>query len=363
MDYRGIRDGMSVSAFMNTIHTNLVTKYKARASMTGDVANAKRLTEFFKDIKTVQAGGQASAFEQETIEQVLGSLPQFKFKGNTFRQQLFTRTGGARFERDIAKLATTVVSQIAEEGSMEKVNNLVTGNVNAENNIDPERMASSVVQQMLQLAGTKTQKYFTEEDKKSKMLKYYHREVYQKIDVQGLSGNITFTIKASASAELVEIANLLNDATFSAKNYGNWSWDRTANNGKGGIIDSSTSDVKFGATDVSRSLTAIIQSLGYDIDTAISATYAALNEVDDNPELAIQLYHMRIAYELSGAGQILDGNIDYKGAKYIIYNNPDTDEIIVRSTAELINEMFENNTVPSDWKSTIYIARRQILGK
>ena len=70
-----------------------------------------------------------------------------------------------------------------------------------------------------------------------------------------------------------------------------------------------------------------------------SAPSASPNEVMQH------FYHMRFAYELSGLGVLEVGTYKPMFAKYLIYNEPDTDKIHVFDTASLILEEFNNKSV------------------
>lgn len=111
---------------------------------------------------------------------------------------------------------------------------------------------------------------------------------------------------------------------------------------------SSGKDITLGRSHFYRAFSGPLLDLGYDIRTTNSAIFAGQNVVDRKENVAQHFFHLRYIYELTGSGIIYtDGG--YLGeVKYLIYNDPATDNIYVKSAAEILEEVlskydFEGN--------------------
>ena len=73
--------------------------------------------------------------------------------------------------------------------------------------------------------------------------------------------------------------------------------------------------------------------------------------------VSLHFTHLRFIYELRGEG-LLDKNGDSAIAKYIIYNDPNSDAIFVRDTASIIIEEMERKT--SHLFGVIYLSASKV---
>ena len=171
--------------------------------------------------------------------------------------------------------------------------------------------------------------------------KEFKKQVAIKTDIQNLSLDINATFGLE-NKDIDKIIPLLNDASFTAKNYLNTTIVKA-----GGL--------KLGETNLLR---AIMGNLGIafpenhanewrdmfyrgaQIMIKTNTTPSASSE-----KVMQHFYHMRFAYELSGLGLIDSKTYKPLFTKYLIYNEPDSDKIHVFDTASLILEEFSSKSV------------------
>lgn len=184
--------------------------------------------------------------------------------------------------------------------------------------------------------------------------KEFKKEVAIKTDIQTLSYDINATFGLNNS-EIDKIIPLLNEASFTAKNY-----LKTTISKAGGL--------KLGETNLLRSIGGILGSV-------FEGSYTAKNWRDmfyrgtqimiktnkppsASPNIVMQhFYHMRFTYELSGLGLIDSKTFEPLFTKYLIYNEPDSDKIHVFDTATLILEELSSKSVVNTF-GAIHLRRR-----
>ena len=191
---------------------------------------------------------------------------------------------------------------------------------------------------MLKTIGTKTQKYIETSDGQ-KVLRYYLRDVDGKIDVKGYEINIT----GNPTAELLEIYDLLKDATFTAKNYNSMTWDEKA---KTYVEAIGRNTLSLGKTNVYRAIVGTLEDLGFNERTAVSAFWAGYNKINNGDNyVSTHFHHLRYIYELIGSGIKYNG-VSFGTAKYLIFNDP-SGGIWVKSTAEILSDLLNSSNITS----------------
>ena len=170
--------------------------------------------------------------------------------------------------------------------------------------------------------------------------KEFKKQVAIKTDIQNLALDVNATFGLEDSS-IDRIIPLLNEATFTVKNYLNTT---VVKNG-----------LELGETNLLRSIMGILGVVfnnknpidwrdmfyrGAQIMTKTNSTPSASSQ-----DVMIHFYHMRFAYELSGLGLIDVNTGKPLFAKYLIYNEPDGNRIHVFDTASLILEEFGNKSV------------------
>lgn len=183
--------------------------------------------------------------------------------------------------------------------------------------------------------------------------KEFKKEVAIKTDIQTLALDINATFGLNDS-EIDKIIPLLNEASFTAKNY-----LKTTISKAGGL--------KLGETNLLRSIGGVLGSV---FEKSYTATdwrdmfyrgTQILIKTNKTPsaspnEVMQHFYHMRFAYELSGLGLIDPKTFKPLFTKYLIYNEPDSDKIHVFDTASLILEELGNKSVMNTF-GTIHLSR------
>lgn len=153
-----------------------------------------------------------------------------------------------------------------------------------------------------------------------------------KIDVNGLS---VVDIEANLHPAWAELYSIFAGCTFSVKNYSSF-FENSLN-------------IHLGNTDYYKALYGSLSSLGYDQQSIDKIIYSGLNSYkkSKNNTVALHFYHLRFIYELTGVGLYDQQGQPISGVDFLIYNDPASDAIFVRSTADLIAQELENNRVGS----------------
>lgn len=177
------------------------------------------------------------------------------------------------------------------------------------------------------------------------------RAIQQKIDIN--MSNVTTTIiinKPEISSPLFyKILDLLAHARFTLKNYGTGEWVEEIRKKRGWMPEA----IGLGDTNVYRAVTSVLSMLGWKIDVINSVYYATFDAQDE--EALKHLSHLRFIYELTGLGQFINGEYsELNSADYLIWNDYTNDNIVVRSTAELIQELMDG-VFNADLTSKMYI--------
>ena len=73
----------------------------------------------------------------------------------------------------------------------------------------------------------------------------------------------------------------------------------------------------------------------------------------------MHIYHLRYLYELTGAGILYKDYNDSLagGAKYFVYNDPTSEELIVVSTASIISQLLQSEDIPDNPYGSIGISK------
>lgn len=350
MYYNG-QKGMHVSTFVNMVHADMVLRYGNKAKV--DDANAIELQNFFQKLKQAAIDTkQGKLIEDEVISIIVSNLRDIMSKrSNAQFYNLFQERGGARFENEITDVINAIYQEVGEEDfQFDKSQVNIGSMVGTSVNLSDELLADKNIQNMLQTIGTKTQKYIVN-SAGEKMLVYYLPEVDGKIDVKGYK----IHVKANPSPAILKIYNLLQDATFTAKNYDSMTWDQKM---KEFVQQSGHSTLSLGKSNVYRAIVGVLEGVGYEHRTSVSAFWAGYNKINQGDvNVATHFYHLRYLYELTGVGIKYNGQ-NFGEAKYLIYNDPHGN-IYVKSTAvifsDVLNELLNN---PQSYSMHISISKK-----
>lgn len=178
----------------------------------------------------------------------------------------------------------------------------------------------------------------------------------QKIDVLGYES--TFTVSQDLP-DLQSFVNLMKDATFSAKQY-------KSRRGSGNISPSEIG-LKLGQTNIYKALTGslseVYSSTRDQRDIFYHGMQIMTGPLKKTPSASpnfVELHfsHLRFVYELRGTG-LIDNTTGKSGVvKYLIYNDPDSDNIFVKDTASIILENLEDRS--SNLFGAIYLSASKV---
>lgn len=328
---------MPVATFLNQVHSEMIQKY-TKSGPLGNAnqmeSNARELENFFRTLKMDAKNGSGNAVKTMINQQILSDIQQLH--PNKKISKLFRREGGLNFEKELSDVIYSILAQVSDV-EIEKNSNLIkminvgSKTANIANGELESVLLDPTVQRILEQTGTKTKKYF--QNNANKQLLYNLQDVSGKIDIQGL----TVPIRGNPSPELLRIYNLLKNATFSAKNYGDFYWDRKLNSYQW------SGNLRLGNTNVFRAFYGVLSDLKYRKPTIISAFQASWHEAERNPIVALRVNQIRFVYELIGAGLKYNAEVMNGHVKYLIYNDPGSDNIYVRSTAKIISDLLKTN--------------------
>lgn len=153
-----------------------------------------------------------------------------------------------------------------------------------------------------------------------------------KVDVNGLS---TVEVTSELNPLWAELYQVFSGCTFSVKNYSSYF--------------TNSLNIHLGNTDYYKALYGSLSNLGYDQENIDKIIYSGLNSYkkSQNKTVALHFYHLRFIYELTGVGLYDQEGQPISGVDFLIYNDPGSDAIFVRSTADLIAQELENNRIGS----------------
>lgn len=138
----------------------------------------------------------------------------------------------------------------------------------------------------------------------------------------------TIEITEALKPEYAKIVDLFKGYRFSIKNY------------SGASVSGNGITIELGSSNPLKAFIGVLTSFNQSQSVAIKAFFASAasysREQDD--ELADAIFSLRLYYELTGAGLLVDGK-RISEVDFIIINNPDG-RIIVKSTKELLNSIF-----------------------
>lgn len=162
-----------------------------------------------------------------------------------------------------------------------------------------------------------------------------------KIDVRG----VNVEVKANANPYFIKMYELLKDATFSAKNYRSDYFNKTLKKSMPG-----SATLHLGNSNAYKAYYGVLSDLGIpdsDIKNSFPRAYNSWKRYN-TPEVGRYIYGIRQVYELIGAGLVYKGGKSLGNVKYLIYNEPNSDMIYVRSTAEIIQSFLQEGENPSN---------------
>ena len=341
MYYDG-KKGVHTNVFLNEVHAKVNQKYLAMREG-GDVEQAKKLQDFFQNLKMAAQNIDSipdtttrllySSLLNEIEEQINKNFKKGTKITTLFRKQRSSQSQGDVFEREL----TSIIQAIAYKASNGV--QLPASSIHVGQQTGTTTLTDEIVEEIKQgiVQGLSEEQAF---QNATAGVKYFQKRVAIKTDVQGVHVDIA----AGTDVNLAEIQKLLENATFSAKSYASQSYNSQAK--KIEVLNEVYPNIHLGSSNPYRAVYGALTSLNYDPRTSVSAYCAARNLTKTGTQNVINhIYHLRYVYELTGAGtRNLSGLV--REARFLIYNDPSSDKIYVKSTAEILLDVFKT---PPDW--------------
>ena len=320
-------------------------KYLKNTSVDAESQQAKVLTDFLLTLKRqalTRKTDPAQRVQQNIYDMILDNvrLPNGRTLYNLFRRTGTSVWQGAAFETDFA----AVIKSIMELADPTKKVNL------KEINVGQQVGTTSLDAFLGELTKAEQEELakLTAAEINAKKLPF----VFAKIDTQvsGMVVNTNGAIQFPAG-----VLEALSNSSFTDKSYRSQGWDKQ----KDEIRDLTNSNIHFGSSDEERAVFGSLRALGIKEGDIQGIYFGGKAIMASNPKIEEHFYHLRFMYELTGAGILYkdSGGIASKGAKFVVYNDPSSDEIIVKATSEVIRDFISNNIDSSGSHSRISIAK------
>ena len=311
----------------------------------GSYEEAKILNEFFQALKEYQRNpntNMVNSMQKQIISNVLSRARNIWGHGKTyfFGPAQSVKEQGAQAEQELATIMEAVFKEVSGGLSTGTAKDFMLGtstvNVIKNGELNPAAI-DKIAQTMAREGAKKVYNKIMSDNKDNRFT-----AVQGKIDVSG--ANATVVISANASPYLIQIATLLNKASFSVKSYsslGQYSEDARAR------LESKITKLHLGKTNKKRIFEDIFGQLGIPNKVATSMLY--YSQKTKNQKVKTAASRLQFIYELTGYGQKYVNNaiqevlneLGIAGANYFLYNDPATNNIYVASTAWLIQEMWD----------------------
>lgn len=340
------------------VHENMKRKYFNKKVLTQEKNNAKLLQDFLVNMKRVSLGRDLKltamdkiAF-QELMQQMEKEFQQLSPKNAKLSKMLF-RSSGVGFEKDIVKLHQMAENALALEANKKMtkeeihIGNISANILNTSETIDISPVVIDAVNQasneaLDELVGANFHKGIVVKGRSGK------------IDVRG---NKMVQVNYYSKNVPKKIMQLLASSNFTLKSKKSMTWD----NANKKLVIMKESDIHLGHTTpyvaIMGALSLLEKQLSLQERERIFYQGLIENVKYGNKEIGYHLNHLQFIYELSGAGQFYSNGLgDIGVADYLIYNDPDSDDIQVRSVNAMIAEVLEE-------KNSIYSAGASFIRK
>lgn len=327
MDYKV--PGHSIYAEMEDVHDKMISRYEVDNS--GDIERAEKMESYLRYFKKV--GRHTEAGKANLVGdleyQALGDLSDDINTALGLNRSTIFRSRHSKY-RD--KQGLWGVDDIFEAELKELLNAAVkkaTSNTGTADAKTLGQLDGNIATEFLQSMSEEGQLIIDKEYQTSFLIeKPTFRS--QKIDVQSFTGE--FSIDTQIKPEWREFIEVFSGANFTVKNYSNSQYDT----------------IHLGRTVLPKAVGGILSVL-YPAKQATHIYYHAISYVNkSDKEVSSHILHLRFAYELTGDGLYDKEGHQLSAADFFVYNNPDSDDIWVRSTKAMISEAMDYMTEVTD---------------
>ena len=334
--------GHSVNSSLQLVHTALNQKYNWNRQAQRDKVRAQKMEDYLRLFKGLAKKDNAS-FKQgysgnmdtqamisiaEQVRNQISALSPNAGQANRLFYNIHSRYVGNTaisgvddvFEAELRSLLNFALQEAVLDvnkislSSYAKVLGQQLGNI-------PSYAINKLMKQFPQLINntSKEGKFITKPQYKS-----------AKVDVKGYGSQVL--LEAQIKPEWQDFIKTFTGARFTVKNY------------RSNSTSKYSTTIHLGNTDVRKAIIATLIDLQVQKDDAVHVYYHSLNEKEEK-NFEQHIFHLRFAYELTGAGLVDENGDKLDAADFFIYNDPITDNIFVRSTKDMIANMM--NYTPS----------------
>lgn len=339
----------SYSVILNEVHQNMFNSFKNQSQ---DKNNALELQELLqeikkraKDFKSVNTSISGQMLEDE-FDQLINEAVKIQNRDghhNFSASALFRRShkdyqkniktnADDIFEEELAAILAALNSLSGQKNVSIKLNSFLSGRKQtgtlATQSLTKE-FNKDVTNILTQLAEREKVKLSTQVQDSS-----------GKIDIDG--ENVYFDATKKINTNLDRLRALMKDATFSVKNYRSLHLDKNNNMS---TVALSGIRLKLGNTNLYKAITGALSEIGYSVKNQQAFFFRGITTMKNNNHGNANITkehfsHLRFIYELRGSGLLKNGIST--PVKYIIYNDPDSDDIFVRDTVSIIVEILQS---------------------
>lgn len=334
------------------VHERMKTRF---ANQSGDVLRAKEMQTYLQYFKQIFYHPElyvsndpllsSLGLEQDAIEsmrtrfqQILGVSSKYT---QIFRSEHKWYKNRSDFDDIVEGELNALLQVMAEKATGIKNINLGQKIVGADTAIvDLESLSSDTVNQLVTNIQEKISKKQT-----SKIIDGIQAVARSgKIDVTGY--NKELIVSANIAPNFQSFINLFTGVNFSVKNY------------KG----DSQYQIYLGNTNPFKAMYGSLTDLGYDAKSAVHIYSHSKMSYKKNAGIISRnndIFHLRFMYELTGSGLIdAETRKPLNAVDFLIYNDPASDKIFVKSTKQMIAEILDhkNMKITNPW-SGIYISK------
>lgn len=335
----------NVTKLLDQIHKRMQRQYIPSEKVAEDKKNARILQNFLQEIKkhamNRKIGNYAEEVQNDIYDLILDNiiLPN----GRSINS-LFTRIGkygkitGTYFEDDFAALIASIVNLTESREDKVTYEDFSFGDVAGTTDLNLLNETDKTIKNYVKNLANITQ----EELNKNKP-----GFVLGKIDtlVQGELINMNASIDFPPG-----VLEALSNATFSDKAYRSKRFDKNSQQ----VVEVGEKLIHLGNSNPYRAVLGVMSNLNFTERQTQYVFYGGRNiyqglDNDPPPEapdyVRQHIYHMRYVYELTGAGILYKeyGDSFASGAKYLVYNDPDSELITVVATSEIIEDLLTGN--------------------
>lgn len=347
---------------LKEVHDYMVIKNNLKVEAAKDAKQAEQIEKYLRAIKSIRLEKEAlknneinSTLEDlalEDLEEIVqGSMNILNQHGRSFTAGLFRHAHSYKKSKKVDLEADDIAEEEVYAVLKFIESKMQTENINAGIEITGGKTANVVNSKILteladDLARETTNGLATQVDYSkyigSDLIKL--RAVSQKVDVTGISSSVD--IEAELDEKWQNIAKAFQGANFTIKNYSSYSKGTT---------------IHLGNSNPFRAIYGAISYLGFSHRESSHIYYHSFYSYKNKATADKQshIYHLRLMYELMGVGLYdAEGN-PISAANFLIYNDPGSENIYVRSTKQIILDFItsHNGFSGDPFKSDIVIKK------